>query len=93
MDEGILYERENSKKPRKDMSQEKGSQKEIILSKRYSHEYVCRLPLELEKKVMDAVKEASSSLILSDQERQEAVDNANNSRVCDLTDMIRLVFE
>lgn len=65
----------------------------MVLNKGYSNEYVCCLPSKIEKKIMTAVKETLSTLILSDQEKREAIINANNSKLCDLTDTINLVFE
>ena len=58
----------------------------------YRHEYVCCLPSRLERVIMKEVRETISELLLSDAEKASAIENANNSKVCDLTDTIEIVF-
>lgn len=62
------------------------------ISKKYQFEYVCCLPIVLEKAVMTEVKKSISELLLSDEEKQEAIENANCSKVCDLEDTIQIEY-
>ena len=62
------------------------------ISKKFKHEYVCLLPDEIENAIMDEVKKEISDLLLDDEEKEEAIENANNSKVCDLTDTITIQF-
>ncbi len=64
----------------------------MIVSKEYKHEYVCCLPKELEQTVMNEVKKEINFLHLTNNEKQEAIENANNSKLCDLTDTIEIKF-
>lgn len=64
----------------------------MTVSKQYKHKYVCCLPKELEQAVMNEVKKSINSLHLTDEEKQEAIQNANDSKVCDLTDTIEIEF-
>lgn len=64
----------------------------VKIPRTYSHEYVCCLPLALEKRIMAAVKKEISSLLLSDEEKAEAVGDAAHSKVCDLTDTINIIW-
>ena len=41
---------------------------------------------------MTEIKKVVSTLLLTDTEKQEAIENANNSKVCDLTDTIEIEF-
>lgn len=62
------------------------------IKKELSHEYVCCLPKEIEAEVMKEIEETISTLLLTDEEKAEAIENANNSKVCDLTDTIEIEF-
>lgn len=64
----------------------------IKIQKQYKHEYVCCLPVKLEQAIMAEVKKEIASLHLSDLEKQEAIENANNEKVCNLTDTIEIDF-
>ncbi|MGN0414431.1 MAG: hypothetical protein ACI4FX_02940 [Agathobacter sp.] len=64
----------------------------VRVPKIYSHEYVCCLPLALEKRVMAEVRKEISTLLLSDEEKIEAIGNAAHSKVCDLTDTINIIW-
>lgn len=64
----------------------------IKIDKKYTHEYICCLPKELEKRIMVKVRDAVSSLLLSDEEKVAAVKMANCSKVCDLTDTVSIKF-
>lgn len=61
------------------------------ISKIYQHEYVSCLPQSLENKIMTEIKRNISQL-LSKEETQEAIENANCSKVCDLEDTIQIQF-
>ena len=62
----------------------------IKIPKQYSREYVCCLPKQLELKIMSKIKKAISSLLLTDFEKQEAIENAYNEKVTNLTDTIKI---
>lgn len=62
------------------------------IPKTYRHEYVCCLPKELEIAIMKAVKVEITTLLLTDEEKADAIENANCSKVCDLTDTIKIEF-
>lgn len=62
------------------------------IPKQYRHEYVSCLPIDLEHAVMEEVKKAINTLLLTDEEKQEAIENANNEKVCNLTDTIEIQF-
>ena len=60
----------------------------LKIPQKYSHEYVCCLPIELEQAIMKEVKKEVTKLHLSDSEKEEAIENANNEKICNLTDTI-----
>ena len=64
----------------------------VEVPSRYRHEYVCCLPSSLESVIMKEVRKTISELRLSDAEKSVAIENANSSKVCDLTDTIEIVF-
>ena len=64
----------------------------IKINKELSHEFVCYLPQELEAKIMKEVRKEIATLLLTEDEKQEAIQNANDSKLCDLTDTITIEF-
>ena len=62
------------------------------IPKKYKHEYVCCLPKPFEKRLMAAVSKNISALLLNEEEKEEAVENANCSKVCDLEDTIQIEY-
>lgn len=62
------------------------------IAKQYSQEYIQCLPKELEKSIINEIKKAISELALSDIEKADAIENAYNEKVCNLTDTITLEF-
>lgn len=62
------------------------------IEKIYMHTYVCCLPKTMEAKIMKAVRKKISSLLLSEEEKQAAIKNAQIEKVCNLTDTINLRF-
>ncbi len=62
------------------------------ISIRYKFEYVCCLPIALKKKIMQRVSKNIKNLALSDQEKKEAIESANCSKVCDLEDTINFRY-
>lgn len=62
------------------------------IPKQYKHEYVCCLPVELESRIMQEIKKEVVTLLLTDAEKEEAIENANNEKVCNLTDTISIEF-
>ena len=64
----------------------------MTISKIYSGEYLCCLPPELYRSIIDAVELAISKLYLSDSGKKEALYNANCEKLYNLTDTIDLIF-
>lgn len=62
------------------------------IQRKFTHEYVCCLPKDIESELMKEVKEVISTLLLTEEEKENAIDNANNSKVCDLTDTVEIDF-
>lgn len=62
------------------------------IPKIYSGEYLCCLPPELYRSIIDAVELAISKLYLSDSDKKEALYNANCEKLYNLTDTINIVF-
>lgn len=62
------------------------------IPRRYKHEYICCLPKTLENRIMAAVRENISDLLLNNEEKKEAIENANCSKVCDLEDTIQIKY-
>lgn len=67
-------------------------EKILEIPKQYKHEYVSCLPIELESQIMEEVKKEIRTLFLTDEEKQEAIENANNEKVCNLTETINIKF-
>lgn len=65
----------------------------ITIPKQYKHEYICCIPKQYESIIMNAIKKVIASELLTDDEKREALENANSSKVCDLTpDTINIKF-
>ena len=64
----------------------------LKIPKQYKYDYTCCLPEKLERQVMQEVKKEVANLLLTDSEKQEAIENANNEKVCNLTDTISIEF-
>lgn len=64
----------------------------LKINKEYSHEYVCCLPKLLSCEVMNEVSKAVSVLWLTDSEKGDAIKNAYNEKLCNLTDTIEIEF-
>ena len=62
------------------------------IPKKFKYEYVCCLPKDLETAIMKRVEKAIHSLLLSEEERKQALEDANTSKVCDLTETIDICF-
>lgn len=62
------------------------------IPKQYQYEYVSCLPQALERQIMTAVSKKISNLLLNKEEKQEAIENANCSKVCDLEDTIQIEY-
>ena len=62
----------------------------LKIQKQYKHEYVSCIPIELEKSIMEEVKKVIDTLLLSDSEKKEAIENAQCEKVCNLTDTIQI---
>ena len=64
----------------------------IKVPEQYKHEYICCLPIKLESRIMEAVKNKIGMLPLTAEEKQEAIENASNEKLCNLTDTIQIVW-
>lgn len=64
----------------------------IKILKQYANEYVTCLPVSYEKEIMNTVTNAVHELHLSEEEKAVAIKNANNEKVCNLTDTIEIEF-
>lgn len=62
----------------------------IKISKQYSSEYVCCLPEKIENKIKKALIQAIDQLHIAQNEKQEAIENAYNEKVTNLTDTIKI---
>lgn len=62
------------------------------IPKKFKYEYVCCLPKDLEAAIMERVEKAIHSLLLSEEEKKQALEDANTSKVCDLTETIDICF-
>ena len=62
------------------------------IPKQYRHEHVSCLPIELEHEVMKEVKKAIDTLLLTDEEKQNAIESADCEKLCNLTDTIEIEF-
>lgn len=71
---------------------EKRSDGNLRVPKQYKHEYVCCLPIELEQTIITQVKKEIATLNLTEEEKEEAIENANNEKVCNLTETINIKF-
>lgn len=64
----------------------------IKVPEQYKHKYICCLPIKLELRVMKEVKSKIEMLSLTAKEKQEAIENACNEKLCNLTDTIQIVW-
>lgn len=62
------------------------------IPKKYQFEYVSCLPQTLEHQIMTTVSQNISQLLLNKEEKQEAIENAKCSKVCDLEDTIHIEY-
>ena len=62
------------------------------IPRKYQHEYICCLPQSLESQIMAEVRQNIEQLLLNKEEKQEAIENANLSKVCDLEDTILIQY-
>ena len=60
--------------------------------RKYQFEYVSCLPEELKRQIIEEVSEIVSELLLNKEDKQEAIENANCSKVCDLEDTITIQY-
>lgn len=62
------------------------------IERKYKFEYVACLPQNIETAIMTEIKKEVSKLLLTEEEKQEAIENANNEKVYNLTDTINIEF-
>ena len=61
----------------------------VKLEEKYLHGYyLCQLPQEKQDEIMKAIKIEVDKMLLNDEEKQEAIENAECEKVCNLTDTI-----
>lgn len=64
----------------------------IKILKQYANEYVACLPVSYEKEIMNTVTNAVHELYLFEEKKAAAIEDANNEKVCNLTDTIEIEF-
>lgn len=62
------------------------------IEKKYQNEYVACLPKTLETEIMKEVRNAIATLLITEEEKLDAIENANMSKVCDLEDTIAIEY-
>lgn len=62
----------------------------IKIPKKYSSEYVCCLSLNLQSKIMSKICEVVQTLLLTPYEKGQAIKDAYNEKVTNLTDTIKI---
>lgn len=61
----------------------------IKLEEKYLHGYyLCQLPQEKQDEIMEEVRRVVDTLLLTEEEKQEAIVNAECEKVCNLTDTV-----
>lgn len=58
----------------------------------YHELYTCQLPTALYNEVMKEVEKEVSALMLTDQEKEDAIEQAENEKIKNLTDLIKIEF-
>lgn len=66
--------------------------KSITISKEYYYCYVSQLPKQIQNSVLITIEAALSSTLLTETEKQTAINKAANERLCNLTDTINIQF-
>lgn len=64
----------------------------IKISKRYRFEYVCNIPSHIKYIIMQSIKKSVKNLLLDKKEKMEAIENAENSKICDLEELIHIEY-
>ena len=66
----------------------------IKLKEKYLHGYyLCQLPQEKQEEIIEEVKRVVDTLLLTEEEKQEAIENAECEKICNLTDTIDFEWE
>lgn len=61
----------------------------IKLEKKYLHGYyLCQLPQEKQDEIMTEIRRVVDILLLDENEKQEAIENAKCEKICNLTDTV-----
>lgn len=61
----------------------------VKLEKKYLHGYyLCQLPQDKQNEIMNAIKIEVEKMLLTDEEKISAIENAECEKVCNLTDTI-----
>ena len=68
------------------------NRKGIRIPNDFKHEYVYCLPKPLEQTIMENIEEKIHTLLLSEEEKRQALEDANCSKVCDLTETVEITF-
>lgn len=58
----------------------------------YHELYTCQLPTALYNEVMKEVEKEVSTLMLTDQEKEDAIEQAEYEKIKNLTDLIKIEF-
>lgn len=62
----------------------------IVVPKQYKYEYIDNIPLRLTLRLIEEIKTKIGMLNLTEKEKQEAIENACDEKLCNLTDTIEI---
>lgn len=64
----------------------------IVVPKQYKYEYIDSIPLRLTLRLIEEIKTKIGMLNLTEKEKQEAIKNACDEKLCNLTDTINILW-
>lgn len=64
----------------------------IKVSEKHRFEYVCCIPEHIKYLIVKAIKKSVEKLLLDKEEKRNAIENAKNSKVCNLEDLIHIKY-
>lgn len=65
---------------------------QIKISKQYRFEYVCYIPKHIKCLIVKAIKKSVEKLLLDKEEKRNAIENAKNSKICNLEELIHIEY-
>lgn len=64
----------------------------IQVPKKYRFQYVCCLPKQIERLIMEGIKKAVNELLLDEKEKQEAIENASINKLYSLEEILNIEY-